>query len=252
MATATIEPQAAAGKMPIMSHLRELRDRIFKSLIALAIGVGIGFIFAPQLIEFLKIPAGAHASFQAIKPMENLTVYFKGSLVLGLIIAMPFLVYQVFAYVSPGLTSREKGYIYKIIPGVVFMFVLGVSFAYFVALPPAMHFMQNFMSNIASNEWQISEYIDIVTRMLLVVGLIFEAPMIIMFMARMGIVSPQWLAKRRKIWIILAIVIAAIVTPTPDPINQMIVAIPLILLLEVSIILARLVYRKRTPEASIA
>jgi sec-independent protein translocase protein TatC len=248
LATATIEPQAVPGKMPIMSHLRELRDRIFKSLIALAIGVGIGFIFAPQLIVFLKHPAG-NISFQAIKPMENLTVFFKASLVLGLIVAMPFLVYQIFAFVAPGLTSKERNYIYKIVPAVVLMFILGLSFAYFVALPPAMHFMANFMSNIASNDWQISEYIDIVTRMLVVIGLVFETPLVIMFMARMGLVSPQWLAGKRKWWFVLAFVISAIVTPTPDPVNQTVIAIPLILLFELSIFLARIAYRKRKAAA---
>ena len=229
-------------------HLREMRDRLVKSVIAIAIGTAIGFIFGPQIIEILKVPAGG-INLQAIEPIENLSVYFKVSLATGIIITMPVLVYQLFAYVSPALTSKERSYIYRILPAITIMFFGGVLFAYFIALPPALRFLQNFLSDAAETQWRISEYVNIVTRLIVAVGLVFETPIIIMFLTRMGIVTPQWLAKRRKLWVILSFVIAAIITPTFDPINQTIIALPLIILLELSIFLSRFVYKKRIEQA---
>jgi len=237
------------GKMPIMAHLREVRDRIFKSVIALVIGTAIAFVFCPQIIEFLKAPAG-DIDLQAIEVVENLAVFFKVALAGGIIISMPFLVYQLFAFVSPGLTGKEKRYVYRILPAVTVMFLVGVAFAYFVALPPALGFLKNFMSGMAETQWRISDYINIVTRLIVAVGFVFETPIIIMFMSRMGLVSPQWLARRRKIWIVLAFVIAALITPTFDPINQTIIAVPLIILLELSILLSKFVYKKRAEPAA--
>jgi len=232
------------GKMPIKGHLVEIRDRIFRCVIALIVAVVISFIFANQILDILLIPKG-DIVLQAIKPTENMAVYFKVVLASAVIIAMPYLVYQLFAFIAPGLTSKEKKMINQLLPFIVIMFLCGVAFAYFVALPPALGFLGSFLNNVAENTWQVSEYIDIVTRMLLYVGLIFETPIIIMVLARMGIVSPQWLAKRRRWWIVLAFVLSAIITPTMDPINQSIIAIPLIILLELSIILARMVYKQR-------
>jgi sec-independent protein translocase protein TatC len=241
----TESKKAPAGKMPIMRHLVELRNRIFKSVIAIIIGTVIGFIFAPQIIQFLKAPAG-NIDLVFIELLENMVNYFKVSLTAGIVIAMPFLVYQLFAFASPALTIKERKYIYVILPAVMIMFLAGVAFAYFVALPPALNFLlYGFGTDIAEPQIRIGNYITIVTRMLVAIGIIFETPVIIMFLARLGVVTPKWLAARRKLWVVLAFVIAAIITPTFDPINQSIIAIPLIVLLELSILLAKLVYKKR-------
>jgi sec-independent protein translocase protein TatC len=234
----------APAKMPIMRHLREMRDRIFKSVIAIVVTTALAFIFAPQIFQILLVPAGG-IQLQAIEPTENIAIFFRVCLAAGIVVAMPFLVYQLFAFVAPGLTRKEKWYIYRILPGITIMFLLGVAFAYFVALRPALYFLQNFMSEIAENQWRVSTYIDLVTRLMVSVGLVFETPIIIMFLSRMGLVSPQWLARRRRMWIIIAFVVAALITPTFDPINQSIIALPLILLFELSIILSRLVYKRR-------
>ncbi len=247
MVTKTERLETSASKMPMMMHLREMRDRLIKSVIAIAIGTAIGFIFGPQVIEILKVPAG-NITLQAIEVTEKLSVYFKVSLATGIIITMPFLVYQLLAYVSPALTGKERSYIYRILPAITIMFLGGVAFAYFIALPPALKFLKDFLGPLAETQWRISDYINIVTRLIVAIGLVFETPIIIMFLARMGVVSPQWLARRRKLWVILAFVVAAIITPTFDPINQTIIALPLIILLELSIILSRFVYKKRAEQ----
>lgn len=237
--------KVTAGKMPIMRHLVEMRNRVFKSVIAIVIGTVLGFIFAPQIIEFLKAPAG-NIDLVFIELLENLVNYFKVSLAAGIIIAMPFLVYQLLAFVSPALTFRERKSIYMILPAVTVMFLAGIAFAYFIALPPALNFLlYGFGTEMAEPQIRIGNYITIVTRLMVAVGLVFETPVIIMFLARLGVVSPQWLAARRKLWIVLSFVLAAIITPTFDPINQSIIAVPLIILLELSILLAKLVYKKR-------
>lgn len=245
MAVETGSSQAAQAKMPMMRHLREMRDRVARSVIVLVVTTAITFIFGEQILQILIAPGG-DISLQAIELVENIAVYFKVALAGGVILAMPFLVYQIFGFIGPALTSKEKSYIYKIIPVVTIMFFAGVIFAYFVALPPALNFLTNWMSDIAEPEIRISDYVNIVTRMIISVGFVFETPIIIMFLARMGLVTPQWLARRRKLWVILAFVISALITPTFDPINQTIIALPLIILLEFSILLAKFVYKERT------
>ena len=252
MPAKTDSPKETPGKMPIMRHLREMRDRVFKSVIAIAVGTAIGFILGPQILEILKAPAG-NIDLQAIELVENLAVFFKVALAAGIIIAMPFLVYQLFAFISPALTSKEKSYIYRIIPFITVMFLCGVAFAYFIALPPALNFLLTFMSNVAEPSIRVSNYVNIVTRLIVSVGLVFETPVIIMFLSRMGIVTPQWLARRRKLWVVVSFILAALITPTFDPINQTIIALPLIILMELSIFLSRFVYKKRAelaPEAA--
>ena len=231
-------------RLPFTMHLRELRNRVMYSVIAVVITTGVALLFGDRIIWLLKLPAG-NIDLIAIKLVENMSVYFIVSLSTGIIAAMPVLVYQLFAFVAPGLTSSEKRMIFRLLPGITVMFLIGVAFAYFVALPPALYFLYTFNSAAATPMPTISDYISLVTRLLLVIGLVFETPLIVMALARLGVVSPQWLAARRRMWVIAAFVIAAIITPTFDPINQAIIAIPLILLLELGIVLARVVYRKK-------
>jgi sec-independent protein translocase protein TatC len=249
VAAETTSHEVTTKKMPIMEHLIEVRNRLFKSVAAVIVTTILAFIFYDQVMDFLLAPAPADMKMQTITIMEPLSIFFKVSLTAGIIVAMPFLVYQLFAFVSPALTSKEKRRIYAIMPAVAAMFFAGVAFAYFVALPRAMGFFATFGSSWVNIEPAISSYINIVTRLLVGVGLMFETPIIIMVLARMGVVSPQWLAARRKLWIVAAFVIAALITPTFDPINQTIIALPLIILLELSIWLAKLVYKSKKSES---
>jgi sec-independent protein translocase protein TatC len=235
------------GRAPFMAHLVELRNRILYSAISIAVGLVVGMIFGNWILELLILPAGK-IDLINITLIGNVSVYFKVSLIAGVILAMPFLVYQLFAFVAPGLTPKEKRLVFTILPAITIMFLIGVAFAYFVAMPPALHFLLGFNTQIATPMITLDNYISFVTRILLVIGLVFETPLIVMGLAQLGVVSPQWLAARRKWWVVIAFVIAAIATPTPDPLDQTIVAVPLILLLELGILLARLVYKKKRQE----
>ena len=148
-------------------------------------------------------------------------------------------------FVSPALSWREKKYIYLALPWITFMFIGGVAFGYFVLLPPALKFLITFGSDIATPMIKIGNYISLVTRLLVALGIVFEIPVVITFLSRLGVVSPQMLSRVRKWAFLAAFVLGAIITPTFDPINQTLVAAPLIILYEISIWLAKLVYRRR-------
>lgn len=244
MPAETTNHKTITNRMSIIGHLYEMRNRLVKAVAVIIVATALAFIFAEQIFDILKLPAG-DINLIFIEMVEMLSTYFKVSLAAGFIISMPYLVYHLFAFVSPALTAKEKRYIYMMLPAVTVMFFAGIAFAYFIALPPALNFLLTFGEGIATAEIRVGNYVSIVTRMLVAIGLVFETPVIIMFLARMGLVTPKWLAARRKLWVVLAFVLAAIITPTFDPINQSIIAVPLIILLELSIWLAKLVYKKK-------
>lgn len=229
-------------KLTVLEHLGELRSRLIKCLIAVVITSLISFIFAKQIFNLLILPTeGINLIF--IEMTEMIGTYMRVSLASGIILAMPYLIYQGLMFVSPALTPKEKRYLYLILPWVTLMFIGGVAFGYFVLLPPATKFLITFGSEIATPQIKIGNYISIVTRLLVAIGFVFELPVLTTFLARIGVITPKWLADKRKLAIVFAFILAAIITPTFDPINQSLVAIPLIILYEMSIWLAKLVHR---------
>jgi len=237
-------------EMTVTSHLAELRERLIKSVIILVVTVIIAFIFAKYIFDFLIAPAPDDISLIYTEMTGMLGTYMKVSLIAGVVLASPFLVYQVIMFISPALTRREKSYVYMALPWITLMFAVGFVFAYYILVPPATNFLLNFMTDIARPEIKIDNYISIITRFLVAIGAVFEMPVIVTFLARLGIIKPQMLSSRRRLAIIVAFILAAIITPTFDPINQCLVAIPLIVLYEISILLARVAYRKRTEASS--
>ncbi|MBI3931359.1 MAG: twin-arginine translocase subunit TatC [Chloroflexi bacterium] len=231
-------------KLPLLGHLIELRKRLIRSVIAVVITATISFIFARQIFDILITPAPQDINLVYIEMTEMLGTYMRVTMVSGIILAMPYLTYQLIMFVAPALTPKEKRYVYLILPWIALMFVAGVVFAYFILIPRLTEFLLTWPGGIATPQPRIGNYINIVTRLLLIVGLVFEMPVVITFLARIGIVKSKWLADKRRAAIIVAFILAAIITPTIDPINQSLVAAPLIVLYEMSIWLARLVQRK--------
>ena len=237
------------SKLSLLDHLLELRQRLIKSVIAVAVASVIAFIFYEWIFYILKLPTeGLNLIY--IEMTEMLGTIMKVCLITGIILAMPYLVYHGIMFVSPALTPKEKKYVYFILPWIALMFTGGVVFSYFVLIPPATKFLVSFGSGIASPEIRVGNYISVVARLLLAIGIVFEMPVITTFLARVGVLKPKWLSDHRKTAIIFAFILAAIITPTFDPINQSLVAAPLIVLYEMSIWLARLVYKKPPVEAA--
>jgi sec-independent protein translocase protein TatC len=234
--------------MTVLQHLEELKKSLFRSVIAVAVTTALSFVFWHQIFYVLIRPIqGVNLIFVDMTEMIGTT--FKVCLAGGIILAAPYLTYEFIAFVSPALTRKEKKYVFIVIPWIGLMFASGVVFSYFVLLPPALRFLVNFGSDIASPQIRIGNYISIVTRLMLTTGLIFELPVVTTLLSGIGIISPGWLAGKRKWAIVLAFIVAAIITPTFDPINQSLVAVPLIILYEMSIWLAKLVHKKELQPA---
>jgi len=230
--------------LTLIEHLQELRYRLTVSAIAVAVGLAVSFYFSGSVIDFLRQPAEDKSDkFKLIftSPFENFTAYFKVSLVCGLGLAMPVIVYQALRFVSPGLRPGERRWLYFTAGGAAALFAAGVAFAYYIALPPALDFLLNFHSDLAEPNIRISSYIDFVTRLLFWTGVAFETPIVVMFLARFRVVSAGQLLRWWRYAIVLAFIIAAIVTPTPDPVTCTLVAAPIIGLYFVGVVLAWLV-----------
>ena len=231
-------------RLSILGHLSELRTRLIRSVIAVVITTALSFVFYRKILDILIYPAG-DISLIFIEMTEMIGVVMRVCLISGIILAIPYLTYEFIMFVAPALTPKEKRYVYLILPWIVLMFAGGVVFGYFILIPPAIRFLTTFGSDIATPQIKIGNYVSVVTRLLLEIGIVFEMPVVSTFLARLGVVSYKWLASKRKIAIVLAFILAAIITPTYDPINQSLVAVPLVILYELSIWLARLVQKKK-------
>ena len=234
----------------IMQHLAELRRRVLICVVAVIIGSAVAFAFFEQLIELLVRPArdlnlddGGQLVFTEVT--ELLTTAVKVSFVAGLVLAMPIVLYQVVMFVAPGLTGRERRYLFGFMPGAMLAFVSGVAFGYFVLTPPALHFLLTFGGDVAVPLIRVSNIINLMIRLLFWMGVAFETPLVMYLLAQLGIVSARGLARFRRHWVVVAFILGAIITPTFDPVNQGLVAIPLLVLYELGILLARFAGRGR-------
>jgi len=234
----------------ILEHLTELRERIVKSFLALLVGTIVAMFFTVPALEFLTAPLGDKVP-QTIYPTESLLVYFRIAFIGGIAIAMPVLVYQIVAFLLPGLLPEERKYLYFLIPGVTICFVAGVLFSALVMLPAAINFMQGFLETVVDNRWALDQYISFVTRVMFAMGVVFQTPLILLFLAKIGLVTTDQLRGFRKYAVLLTAVVAAIITPTPDPLNMALVMGPLYLLYELGVLLVRITTRRqKTAEAA--
>ena len=236
-------------KTSVLDHIRELRRRLLWSVLVVVIAAFACFFFVEQIFEILKAPAG-DIDLIFIEMTEGFTTYMKISLVGGIVLSMPFLIYQFVMFVIPALTRRERKSVFILLPVITVMFAGGILFAYYYLLPPAVGFLLTFGTEVAEPQIRMSNYVNFITRLLLAIGIMFELPIVTSFLARMGVITSKWLADRRRIMIIFSFVLAAFITPTPDAFNQSIVAGTMIILYEISIWLAKLMQRRRTAAAT--
>lgn len=237
MTTTTADGESAV--MPLMEHLRELRTRLVRAALALLVTTAASFVIAKRVLEYLISPMGSTLP-QALKPTEVIGNYMKVALICGVTLAMPVIVYQIGRFVTPALTKKERRYLYLLVPGATLSFVAGSAFAFYVMMPTAIPFLQGFLADIIEQKWAIGEYLSFVTSLLFWIGLSFELPLFVYFLAKLGIVNAQMLSKNRKYAIIAISILAAVITPTVDPLNMFLVMGPLIILYELGVILARI------------
>lgn len=242
-ATTPEEEDVEGGNLTILEHLQEARKRLMICAAAVGIGLIAGAFLANPTLEWMKGPGESRVEdFELIftQPLEYWTTFFRVMLLLAITFAMPVMVWQFLAFVGPGLTRNEKKWAYPIVLGASFMFVAGCAFAFYIELPPALNFLLD-GGDIAKPLISVKSYVDFVTRLMLVTGLVFETPFLVMGLAKVGLVTSRKLLGWWRFAIVGAFIVSAIVTPSIDPITQVLVAVPMIVLYFVGIAMARLV-----------
>lgn len=264
------------AEMSFIDHLEALRSHLFRSVVAIVIGAIVAGVFNRFIIK--KVLLGpTHDSFptygficdigrrlklgnalcmegidlkmQSTQVSGQFSMWFTVILVSGLIIAFPYVFYQFWRFIKPALTNKELQKTRGVIFWVSFLFFTGVLFGYFVVAPYAINFFYHFqLDEIIENRWTINSYVDMMLPLVLGSGLAFQLPLVMFFLAKVGIVNGRYLASVRKYAVVIIFITAGIITPGPDVISQLAVAIPLLLLYEVSIILARRVDKERGEE----
>lgn len=239
-------------QLSISQHLLELRKRILISGAAVLIGTVVALVFYEDIVELLLRPADELSSDEGPARLiyteltEMIAVTVRVSILGGLILAFPVVLYQAIMFVAPGLTKRERRFLLAFMPGVILSFIGGVAFGYFILIPPAVNFLLSWGSDLATPMIRIGNYVSIMVTLLFWLGLVFETPVVMFLLAKLGVVSWRTYARWRRYWILVAFILGALITPTFDPVNQALVAAPLIVLYEVGIWLSRFAARSRT------
>ena len=226
-------------------HLLELRRRLMWSAGCVLLTTIVAFAFHRQILRLLMEPAQGFDALPNGRPIyidltEFIGTAMKASLLVGLFASLPFVLYQIVMFVAPGLTPRERRYLYALMPASLLAFAAGAAFGYFILIPPMVDFLLNFGGDIAAAQIRISSYISLMLTLLFWMGIVFETPIVLFFLSKIGIVTPEFLGRQRRYAVVAAFILGAAITPTFDPINQSLVAVPIIVLYEVGIWLSKL------------
>lgn len=233
-------------QMSIIDHLLELRNRLLKAVMALGVGVVLGIFVTEPVFRYLLEP-GKRVGVDRLlvtAPTDSILSYLRVSLLIGATISIPIVTYQLLMFIVPGLTRQEKRIVISSIPAVTLLFLVGVGFAWFVMVPPALDILANFQTDIFNAMWTADRYLGFITALLFWMGVSFQTPLIFFVLSLLGIVTARTLVKQWRIAIIGIAVAAAIITPTPDPVNMLLVMAPLLVLYGFSILLTALGSRR--------
>lgn len=235
--------QSPEPTMSLLDHVRELRDRLLRIAIAVVIGAVFGYTFRNELLEFLKLPAPANLKLLTLGVPDQLTIAATIAITVGAIIGLPVILWQVLGFIAPGLYPHEKRWLFFAVPFGLLLFVAGGSFAYFVMLPTMIPFLLGIFDKAVDTSLSLEQYITFVSGVLFWMGVAFEMPVIMFVLAKLNVINAKVLVKYWRYAIVAMAVIAAVITPTPDPVNMSIVMVPLILLYGFSIVMAAIARR---------
>jgi sec-independent protein translocase protein TatC len=223
------------ARMSFWDHLNELRQRLFYAALALVIGTVVGIVIASPVLEYLVSPYGER--LQVLGPTEGVISYFRVALLVGGILSIPVVTYQLLLFILPGLLPREKRILFMSLPAITSLFIIGVVFAWFILVPPALGYLEGFQTTIFKPEWTADLYLSFVTALLFWMGVAFQTPLVFFVLSLIGLVTAMTLIRNWRFAIIGAAVAAAMITPTIDPVNMFLVMGPLMTLYGLSIIL---------------
>ncbi len=237
--------EAEGGEMTFLDHLEELRWRLIYVLIGAVVGVIICWAVIDYLVAILLKPALDYKlHLQNLKPFGQLMIYMQIAIMGGLILSLPNVFYQLWKFIAPALRKNERKYALSIVAFTTACFLIGIAFAYFIMLPLTLQFAAQFGSNSIENNFAIDEYFSIVFSVMLGAGLVFELPMVSFFLSKLGILKPQFMRKYRKHAIVVIMIAAAFLSPGTDPVSQIVLTIPLVLLYEISIFISKISQKK--------
>ncbi|MCC6313770.1 MAG: twin-arginine translocase subunit TatC [Thermomicrobiales bacterium] len=236
-------------EMTLLEHMVELRDRIVKIVLAVAIAFIAGIFLADDLLDLLRTRANALNGFDVVSPTDPITMFFKVALYIAIGITLPVILWQLFGFLAPGLTRKEKRLLISSLPFVSLLFLGGAAYGFFVAAPAAFQFLSSFMSDLF--EWSPEGNAVITFYLTLMIGLAlaFQLPVVMFLLAKLGVVTPKKMRSFRKYALLIIFIAAAVITPSTDPFNMALVAVPLLVLYEVGILIAYLFARRPIDEA---
>jgi len=229
--------------MTFWEHVEELRKRLLIGLVALMLATAASFLFADQVIYLLAKPVGSIDALQSIEVTENVAVFMRVSLLCGLIISMPIILYEMLIFVLPALKKNEKKWLYMAIFFGTLLFILGAAFAYFIMLPASMGFLLEFLA--VETKPRLSSYIDFITNLIFWLGVGFQFPIIVFALAKLNVVKPSTLANGWRYSLVVIAILAAAITPTVDPVNMLLLIAPLFMLYLLSVVFAYIAVGKR-------
>ena len=228
------------ARMGFFDHFNELRRRVTRAFLGVLVGTVIGAIFAEQALAYLGRPylgVTGETQFLIIDVTGSVVAYFRVALLIGGTLAVPIVTYQLVMFVLPAMTKRERRFFLLAMPAVFILFLIGVAFAWFVLIPPALSFLEGFQSELFRTEWEASRYISFTTSLLFWMGVAFETPLVLFILSLIGFVTARPLIKNWRLAIVISAVAAAMITPTIDPVNMGLVMGPLLVLYVISIFL---------------
>ncbi len=241
------EEPVEEAEMTFLDHLEELRWRIIYALGGVFVFTIVAWIFIDFFVEqVLLFPARTSGlKLQSLRPFGQLFLYFQVAITLGLVFSFPNVIYQLWKFIGPALKQNEKKYIKWIVLFTTFCFMLGVAFGYFIMLPFTLKFAVQFGTSAIENNFSIDEYLSIVISLILGAGLVFELPMLSFFLSKIGLLTPKIMRKYRRHSIVVIMILSAFLSPGTDPVSQIMLAIPLFILYEISILVSKIFQKKR-------
>ena len=241
------ERQYGRTEMSFLGHLEELRSRAFKAILWVLAGAAVAAYFRDWIMTTALLGPAVNAgiNLQNLEPFGQAFLLFKVIFFAGLILASPLVIWQIWAFVAPGLHEHEKRWARWVTLLTTLCFLLGIAFGYFLLIPSMMNYINVVANPNIQDNISTTAYFSFFVNMLLASGLIFELPMVTWVLSKVGIVSPDLMVKYRRHSIVAILIVAAVITPTPDPVTQLMVAIPLYILYEISVLISRSTFKKR-------
>ena len=237
----------------IVSNFSEFKRRIIRIGIVVVLSTIISFIFYQPISKFVQKPAldalskispDIPATLVFLDVFEGWSAIARLSVLVGFSLAFPYIMFELVMFLRPGLTKSERKYLYSLIPGGTILFFLGVAFAYYILIPPAVHFLFSFGSDIATPTPRIGSYISLMSSLVFWMGLIFQIPIIMFLLGKAGLLKSKWVSKQRVWNILFGFILGAIITPTFDPVTQTLAALPAIFLFEIGLLLVKITEKK--------